>query len=110
MTGSPKSALAFSPTSRNSLQGFLGQSDLSGSVTQGAAGVCAGVPGLCLNSLHGAGLCEPSAAFPVSCDCFTGSFAEVLLPLKDPERKQQHGGLKKVTVGLNPSQEWSFNK
>jgi hypothetical protein len=41
------------------------------------------------------GLYEPSAGF-----------AEELLPSKDPERKQQHGGIKKVTVDLNPSQQW----
>lgn len=110
MTGSPKCALAFSPTSRNSLQGLLGQSEPGRLCYPRSCRGCAGVPGLCLNSLHGAGLCEPSAAFPVSCDCFTGSFPEVLLPLKDPERKQQHGGLKKVTVGLKPSQLWPFNK
>lgn len=44
------------------------------------------------------GLYEPSAGF-----------AEELLPSKDPERKQQHGGIKKVTVDLNlPLRPGSF--
>lgn len=56
MNGSPKNTLALLPPLAGTAgRGSLASRGLLGPVAQGGAGGWAGVPGLCLMSLHGVG-------------------------------------------------------
>lgn len=100
MTGNPRGALAFFLQEQLRGRGSLASWGLLGPVAQGGPGVQ--VFQVCAQFLFlECRLCEPSAGSPVSCDCFTRSLPEELLPST---------WRNKLTIDLNPSQLCHFNK